>query len=94
MWDDQSRRGSAVNVVLKHVLATIFGALTFNLVLGVEPSKALEELKVYRGVLVLEGKIVPGNYDKLRNFLGTKSNFDKISGAVFLLLQVATWPKR
>jgi hypothetical protein len=52
--------------------------------LGVEPSKALEEPKVFRGVLVLEGKIVPGDYDKLRNFLGIKSNFDKISGGVFL----------
>ena len=73
-----------MNVVLNHFLATIFGALTLNLVLGVEPSKAFEELKVYRGVLVLEGKIVSGDYDKLRNFLGTKSNFDKISGGVFL----------
>src|ERR1017187_5955566 len=81
---DKRRRGAAVNVVLKHILAIILGALTLNLMLGVEPAKALEELKVYRGVLVLEGKIVPGDYDKLRNFLGTKSNFDKISGGVFL----------
>jgi hypothetical protein len=73
-----------VNVVSKHVLAIIFGALTLNLMLGVEPSNALEKLKVYRGVLVLEGKIVSGDYDKLRNFLGTKSNFDKISDGVFL----------
>ena len=73
-----------MNLVLKHVLAIILGALMVYLLLGVEPSKALEELKVYRGVLVLEGKIVSGDYDKLRNFLGTKSNFDKISGGVFL----------
>ncbi len=52
--------------------------------LGVQPSKALEALKVYRGVLVLEGKIVAGDDLKLREFLGTKSNFDKISGGVFL----------
>jgi hypothetical protein len=70
--------------VLKHILATILGALALSLMVGAEPSKALEELKVYRGVLVLEGKIVPGDYDKLRNFLGTKSTFDKISGGVFL----------
>ena len=52
--------------------------------IGAKPSNALEELKVYRGVLVLEGKIVRGDYDKLRSFLGTKSNFDKISSGVFL----------
>jgi hypothetical protein len=73
-----------VNVVLKHVLAIILGALALSLMLGVEPSRALEEIKVYRGVLVLEGKIVAGDYDKLRNFLGTKSNFDKISDGVFV----------
>jgi hypothetical protein len=73
-----------VNVALKHVLAIILGALTVNLLVGAETSKALEELKVYRGVLVLEGKIVRGDYDKLREFLGIKSNFDKISGGVFL----------
>jgi hypothetical protein len=73
-----------VNVVLKKFLATILGALTLGLMLGMEPCKALEELKVYRGVLVFEGKIVAGDYNKLRTFLGTKSNFDKISGGVFL----------
>jgi hypothetical protein len=73
-----------VNVVLKHIVAIIFGASTLNLVLGVERSRALEELKVYRGVLVLEGKIVPGDYDKLHKFLSTKSNYDKINGGVFL----------
>jgi len=81
---DKRRRRAAVNVVLKHILAIILGALTLNLMLGVEPAKALEELKVYRGVLVLEGKIVAGDYDKLRKFLGNKSNFDKISDGVFL----------
>jgi hypothetical protein len=73
-----------VNVVLKNVLSIVVGALTLSLMLGVESSKALEELKVYRGVLVLEGKIVAGDYDKLRNFLGTKSNFEKINSGVFL----------
>jgi hypothetical protein len=71
-----------VNSILKHVLAAILGALM--LMLGVAPSKALEELKVYRGVLVLEGKIVPGDFVKVRNFIRTKSNFDKISDGVFL----------
>jgi hypothetical protein len=58
--------------------------MTLTVILGVKPAGALEELQVYRGVLVLEGKIVPGDYDKLRNFLGKKSNFDKISDGVFL----------
>ena len=83
-----------MNVVLKHVLAIVFGGVTISLMLGVEPSTALEELKVYRGVLVLEGKIVSGDYDKLRNFLGTKSNFDKISGGVFLASPGATLLKQ
>lgn len=73
-----------MRVVLKHALAIIFGALALSLLVDVKPSKALEELKVYRGVLVLEGTIVLGDFDKFRNFLGTKSNFDKISGGVFL----------
>ena len=73
-----------MNIVPKNVVAVIFAALTLGLGIGAEPSQALEELKVYRGVLILEGKIVPGDYDKLRNFLGTKSNFDKISNGVFL----------
>ncbi len=73
-----------MNVALKNALAIILGALALNLMIGIDASKALEKLKVYRGVLVLEGKIVPGDYDKLRNFLGNKSNFDKISGGVFL----------
>ena len=73
-----------MNVVLKYVLAIIFGGATLTLMLGVEPSTALEELKVYRGVLIIEGKIGPGDYDKLRKFLGSKANFDKINGGVFL----------
>ena len=73
-----------MNVVLKNVLVIILGALTLGFSFGVEPSQALEELKVYRGILILEGKIVRGDYDKLRNFLGTKSNFDKINSGVFL----------
>lgn len=73
-----------MNVTLKNVLSIVIGALTLSLMLGAESSEALEELKVYRGVLVLEGKIVAGDYDKLRNFLGTESNFEKINSGVFL----------
>jgi hypothetical protein len=76
-----------VNFSLRHARAIIFGTLAFWLMLGVEPSKALDDLKVYRGVLVLEGQIVSGDYDRLRNFLSSKSNFDKISNGVFIASQ-------
>lgn len=70
--------------VLRNSFALTLATIAFGLLLGAERSAAFEELKVFRGVLVLEGKIGPGDYDKLRKFLGQKSNFDKISGGVFL----------
>ena len=73
-----------MNAILKHVLTTILGALALSLMLGVESSKALENVKVYRGVLILEGKIDSGDFIRVRKFLGTKSNFDRISGGIFL----------
>ncbi len=54
------------------------------LICGTDAARALESPKVFRGVLVLEGKIVRGDYDRLRGFLSNKANFDKISGGVFL----------
>jgi hypothetical protein len=68
---------------LKQSSAAILLAL-LSLNFSANPSQALEELRVYRGVLILEGKIVSGDYNKLRDFLGKKSNFEKISGGVFL----------
>ena len=61
-----------------------FAALTLATMLGVGSARALEDVKVYRGVLVLEGKIEAGDSDKVRSFLGNKSNFEKISGGVFV----------
>lgn len=52
-----------------------------------KPSAALDSLRVFRGVLVLEGKIEPGDYISFRNFLRDKSNFEKITGGVFLASQ-------
>lgn len=52
-----------------------------------KPSAALEPLRVFRGVLILEGKIEPGDYISLRNFLRDESNFDKMTGGVFLASQ-------
>ena len=59
-------------------------ALTSTLVFGVKSSGALEELKVFRGFLILEGKIVAGDYKKVHDFVGEKTNFEKITGGVFL----------
>jgi len=61
-----------------------FAALALTLTLGVSSADALEDVKVYRGVLVLEGKIEAGDSDKIRRFLADKSNFEKISGGVFV----------
>src|SRR5690242_174495 len=69
--------------ILKHLSGVIFVAFVLSLALDTT-AQAIEELKVYRGVLLIEGKIVPGDYDKFRNFLGNRSNFDKISNGVFL----------
>jgi hypothetical protein len=60
------------------------GTLTFCCAATLAPSKALEKPKVYRGMLILEGIIEPGDYFSVRNFLSKKSNFQKISGGVFL----------
>jgi hypothetical protein len=56
----------------------------FGILLGARPCAAIEDLKVFRGVLVLEGYIFAGDYAKVRAFLSNESNFKKISGGVFL----------
>jgi len=48
------------------------------------PIAAMESPKVFRGILLLEGKIEPGDYISLHNFLRNESNFEKITGGVFL----------
>jgi len=52
-----------------------------------KPSVAIEKLKVVRGVLIIEGKIEPGDYITVRNFVSDASNFNKMSGEVFLASQ-------
>lgn len=58
--------------------------VVFCAVFDAKPSAALEAVKVFRGALVLEGKIEPGDYISVRNFLRIESNFKKISAGVFL----------
>jgi hypothetical protein len=53
-------------------------------VYGAGPSPALENLKVFRGALILEGKIDAGDYVVVRSFLRNESNFKKITNGVFL----------
>lgn len=48
------------------------------------PAAAMENPRVFRGALLLEGKIVRGDYVRLRGFLSDRANFDKISRGVFL----------
>ena len=64
-----------IPVIFSAALALLFGA-SF--------AQAMENPRVFRGVLILEGKIVRGDYGKLRGLLGDKATFDKISGGVFL----------
>jgi hypothetical protein len=52
--------------------------------LWINPSIALENLRVVRGVLILEGRIDAGDYASVRNFLSDASNFNKMNGQVFL----------
>src|SRR5262245_8525398 len=68
---------------LRAAVAATFAALSaFSL--ATRPSAAMESPKVFRGSLILEGKIEPGDYTSLHNFLRDESNFNKITGGVFL----------
>ena len=53
-------------------------------VCGATRSFALDNLRVFRGSLILEGKIDAGDYISVRNFLRDESNFKKITNGVFL----------
>jgi len=66
-------------------IPTIFLLAAMLALLAFVPSAhALENPKVFRGILILEGQIVPRDYDKLRSFLSDRATFDKISHGVFL----------
>lgn len=65
----------SVALVVVGLTACIFGSTR---------SVALENLRVFRGSLILEGKIETGDYTSVRRFLRDESNFKKISTGVFL----------
>ena len=71
---------------IARVLASA-GFLLFASMLWTRPPFALENLKITKGVLILEGKIEPGDYISLRSFLSERSNFEKMNGDVFLASQ-------
>jgi len=48
------------------------------------PAAAIENLRLVRGVLIVEGGIQPGDYTTVRNFLAKESNFTKMNGTVFV----------
>jgi hypothetical protein len=64
------------------VVRVIAGIL--SCLLWIDPSIALEKLRIVRGVLILEGRIDAGDYAAVRNFLSNASNFNKMNGQVFL----------
>jgi hypothetical protein len=65
------------------ILPLVVASLT-AWICGTTHSAALEKLRVFRGSLVLEGKIEKGDYASVRTFLRNESNFQKISNGVFL----------
>lgn len=65
-------------------LARLVAVLVLALLGATRPGLALENLKVYRGYLIIEGKIELGDFDKFRDFLGNRENFEKISAGVFI----------
>src|SRR6476619_5943545 len=69
--------------------AKITGVLTIAVAFlaSVAPSTAIENLRIVRGVLILEGKIEAGDYKIVRDFLAKTSNYEKMKGQVFLASQ-------
>jgi hypothetical protein len=74
MWSLYKSPTSVVRVIAGILLCLLW----------VNPSIALENLRVVRGVLILEGRIDAGDYASVRNFLSDQSNFNKMIGQVFL----------
>ena len=74
---DQSRGCQRAGQIMLMLVA-------FCVAFNAKPSAALEAIKVFRGTLILEGKIEPGDYISVRNFLRVESNFKKIGAGVFL----------
>jgi hypothetical protein len=65
-------------------VALSVGIALCTFIVWTKPSNAIENLKIVRGVLILEGKIERGDYIKVRDFLGDATNFNKMTGEVFV----------
>src|SRR5262249_36237755 len=75
------------NLRAANVSSLVKAATTALCLLWSSPTVALENLKLFRGVLILEGRIESGDYVSVRNFLSDASNFRKMNGQVFLASQ-------
>jgi hypothetical protein len=69
---------------MKVTRAVIVGILLLSSSFWTQSAAAIEKLRIYRGILVLEGKIDRGDYATIRTFLSDESNFKQLSGEVFL----------
>jgi hypothetical protein len=78
------QRAAAARIFVANNIPAILLALVTLLATFGEPSRAMQAPRVFRGVLVLEGRIDFGDYDRLRAFLADKAVFDKIRNGVFL----------
>src|SRR4029078_4657094 len=79
-----SKLNRCCNYNMSRAVKFTFTVVVFCVAFNAKPSAALEAIKVFRGTMILEGKIEPGDYISVRNFLRLESNFKKISGGVFL----------
>src|SRR3974377_2077158 len=68
-------------------VALSVGIAVCAFIIWTKPAKAIENLKIVRGVLFLEGKIERGDYIKVRDFLSDATNFNKMTGEVFVASQ-------
>ena len=85
--DDSSHKCRFSESFKQHVSSLVKAATTALCLLWSSPTVALENLKLVRGVLILEGRIESGDYVSVRNFLSDASNFRKMNGQVFLASQ-------
>ena len=73
------RKRAAQMPIITAVLSLLFSGALF-----LTPAAAMENLRLLRGVLILEGNVAPGDYILFRHFVSEESNFKKMNGNVFL----------
>jgi len=81
------RKRAAQMRIITTVLSLLFSGSLF-----LTPAGAMENLRLLRGILILEGNVAPGDYALFRQFVGDESNFKKMNGNVFLASRGAAFP--